>query len=76
MNCPNKCGELIKIEKPTEVFIDTEIYSFISSSDIPSVEDTIIFCQQIHIICPKCGYYEVEELTENEWNKMNESIGI
>lgn len=72
MKCPNGCGELIDIEKPAEVFTDPNIYGYIPEWDMKNVAQECVFCYQILKICPKCGFVETYELTEVQWNRINE----
>ena len=71
--CENGCGDMIKIEKPATIFIDLEIMAYVSDYNRVKVAEEIVFCTKILRICPKCGYVETFNLTENQWNKEQES---
>jgi len=72
MKCANGCGELVELGKPTEIMTDPELYGYIPTFDRDEAAEQCIFCTQILRICPKCGYAEIRELTEAEWNRARE----
>jgi len=66
--CPNKCGELIELEKPALVPPTEDALSYLEMTK--DVEGDKCFYQIIRRICPKCGYHEGAELTEEQFVKM------
>jgi len=68
LKCPNNCGFLTILKKPSQVFIDIDVFQSLSKEQ----QERAVFCTLIHSICPICGYYENTELTEKQWQKYNE----
>jgi len=74
MKCPNKCGELIELKKPALIPPTEDALDILQDSlNREAFKDADkSFYQAIDRICPTCGYYEVRDLTEQEFIQINE----
>ena len=65
MKCPNGCAELVEIKKPCFLPIDTDQFP-IHSWEWEKVKDKVTVAYLIRRVCPECGFYECQELTQPE----------
>lgn len=69
MQCPNNCGELVEIQKPCFVPPTDDVMGFIGDEEH---EDLQIY-QEIHRVCPKCGFYEATTLSQKQFEEKRET---
>jgi len=69
MECPNKCGEIYKIKKPSLVPILAEVLEYVDVDyDDESIGEHVIpYFRLIIGICVECGYYQSIPLTSDEF---------
>ena len=66
MDCPNKCGELVEIKKPSMIVCDWNEWTLL---DEAALKENATFCHLIERICPKCGYADVRSLTSAQFDE-------
>ena len=71
--CPNHCGDMIVIKKPSFVPPTEDAMEAITSNW--SDEDREIYTF-IDVICPECGYYECRTMSERTFEAWRKNLAV
>jgi hypothetical protein len=67
--CPNGCGLMVEFEKSPFITPTEDAVEYLQN--IP--EDKYIYMKMLRA-CPKCGFYEVEEVTQKAFEAFEEEL--